>query len=178
MPVITHYLSSRFGTRNGWILWRVSSNVLAKALVQRPHGEQRPQGHGQKKARTHTLDSSNKRSWVGSTLMICKIGFSRLHTVLCLSLGLKYGPTNCELLPLACRTQKPSHFSLVLPPFPRIKAASSSVILRVSTCWMATLRYSPGLCLGSRRPMGENGTTEIESNDYILIVALYPFLWL
>ena len=59
----SHYLSSRFGTRNGWI-WRVSSNILAKALVQRPHGEQRPQGHGQKKARTHTLDSSNKRSWV------------------------------------------------------------------------------------------------------------------
>ena len=95
--------------------------------------------------------------------------------VLCLSLGLQYGPTNCEL-PLACRTPKPSHFSLVLPPFPRIKAASSSVILRVSTCWMATLRYSPGLCLGSRRLMGENGTTEIESNDHILIVALYPFL--
>lgn len=36
----------------------------------------------------------------------------------------------------------------------------------------------PDLCLGSRRLMGENGTTEIESKDHILIVALYPFLWL
>ena len=145
-------------------------------------GESRPTSRRAKATGPWAKESSKtyirfiKWKKVGSTLMICKIGFSRLHMVLCLSLGLQYGPTNCEL-PLACRTPKPSHFSLVLPPFPRIKAASSSVILRVSTCWMATLRYPPGLCLGSRRLMGENGTTEIESNDHILIVALYPFLW-